>query len=92
MATRTLATAALAATLAIAACAPTVFDPPPGGTEAQFHRDNLKCAAIAHGIVGDSLAFGPPLFVAAAAAGHNNAMRQAHDECMLGEGYTVHKQ
>lgn len=91
MTTKTLP-AALAAVLLLSACAPTVFDPPPGGNEAQFHRDNLECAAMARGIVGDSFAFGPPLFVAAAAAGHNNAMRKAHDECMLGKSYTIHQE
>jgi len=89
MAIKTLA--ALAAVLAMAACAPTKFDMPPGTTEAQFHRDNLACALEAKQIVGESFAFGPPLFVAAAQAGHDNAMRAAHDECMLGKDYTVHK-
>ena len=88
MASRTLAALAVAATLA--ACAPTRFDAPPGVTEAQFHRDNVKCQAVAKGIVGDSIAFGPPLFVAAAAAGHDAEVRKTHDECMLGEGYTIH--
>jgi hypothetical protein len=88
MAYKTLPAFALLATLA--ACAPTKFDGPPGTTEAQFHRDNFECAAAAKGLVGDQFVMGPPLMIAAAQIGHDNAMRAAHDECMLGKSYTVH--
>lgn len=88
MATKRIA--ALAITLAIAACAPTVFDLPPGADQAQFHRDNLECAMAAKSIVGETFVMGPPLMIAAAQIGHNNAMKAAHDECMLGKSYTVH--
>lgn len=74
----------------LSACGPTVFDPPPGVDEAQFHRDNLECAVQAKAIVGDSFAFGPPLFVAAASAGHASDIRAAHDECMQGKSYVKH--
>lgn len=78
-------------TLSVAACAPTVFDGPPGTTEAQFHRDNFECTAAAKALVGDSLVIGPPLMIAAAAIGHQNDVKAAHDECMLGRSYTVHQ-
>lgn len=90
MAYRTLSTAALAATLALAACAHQTIWDSPTGDQAQFHRDNLECAQEARATVGDGFVMGPPLFVALATAAHNNNMQAAHDECMLGKNYTKH--
>jgi hypothetical protein len=94
MATKTLPAAALAVTslLSVAACASkTVFELPSGGTEAQFHRDNLECAVVAKAVVGQNVVWGPPLFVIAAQASYQNAAQQAHDECMLSRNYVEHK-
>lgn len=83
--------AALALLLGVTACAHRdVFDPPPGGTETQFHRDNLECAMMAKAIVGDGFVYGPPLYVAIALAQHRQAGREASRECLLGKGYTLH--
>jgi hypothetical protein len=89
MTSRTLAVIALPVLLA--ACAPTVFTRPPGVDEAQFHRDNFECSMQAKAFVGDQFVMGPPLMIAAAQIGHDNAMKAAHDECMLGKAYTVQK-
>lgn len=88
MANRRLPIAALAATIALAGCGPTNFIIPPDRDEAQFHRDNFDCAAAAKGLVGDQFVMGPPLMIAAAQIGRQNDLRAAHDECMLGRGYT----
>jgi hypothetical protein len=89
MTAKTLAILALPVML-LGCASKLVFDLPPGGTEAQFHRDNIDCAITAKAVVGDSFVMGAPLFVAAAQMGHNNAMREAAGECMLGKGYTLH--
>ena len=89
MATKIIAAMAIATTLA--ACAPTVFDLPPGGDQAQVHRDNLQCAMMAKQIVGDQFVMGPPMFIAAAQIRRDSDTKAAHDECMLGKAYTIHQ-
>jgi hypothetical protein len=68
-----------------------VWNLPPDGsrTETEFHRDNVECQMTARSVVGDQFAMGTPLFIAMAAAGHNQAMREADKECLLGKGYVL---
>ena len=86
MCTATLATLALAATMLAACQRPDVWDQP-GVNEAQFHRDNLECQVIGRGAVGDQFAMGTTSFVLIAAAVHQQNVRDAYRECMMGKSY-----
>jgi hypothetical protein len=83
---------AVVAILAIAGCAPTVWDKA-GGTEAQFNQESAQCRLMARGMnSGDFYAEGKPAFVAAATIGNavGTAISTAatYRDCMMAVGYT----
>jgi hypothetical protein len=84
-------TAAIAC-LALAGCAPIIWDKP-GITQAGFDQDNARCRLIARGMnPGAFYAQGTPQFVAGAAAGNAVAtavnQRETYRDCMVLQGYT----
>jgi hypothetical protein len=68
-----------------------IWNPPAGGTEAHFHRDNIECMQTARATVGDGFAMGSPMFVAIASAAHQENVRGVFKECMLGKEYSLQK-
>jgi hypothetical protein len=83
--------ATLIACVAIAGCAPTVWDKP-GGSQAEFNQDSARCRLFARGMnSGDFYAEGSPGFVASAAVGNaiGTAVNQqaTYHDCMMAVGY-----
>lgn len=87
MAKRTVALSMIGM-LTLTACAPVIRWDKAGATPQSFAQAKLNCIQTANASVPGYMAFGPPLMVAAAAAGHEEAQQNVFNTCMEAQGWT----
>ena len=88
MAVKTIATLTVLGGLALGGCAPQIRWDKAGATPQSFAQAKLNCIQTANSSVPGYMAFGPPLMVAAAAAGHEEAQQNVFNTCMEAQGWT----